>query len=159
MSTAFWKRAEELFHSALQRPAEQRPQFLTEACAGEPALLQQVSSLLDSDKISEGYLERGPAKRLGAATPENRIGQPIGPYVVERLIGRGGMGSVYLASRQDGRFEQRVAIKFVNRGMDTEAILARFRTEQQTLANLNHANIAKLYDAGSTQDGLPFLIM
>jgi tetratricopeptide (TPR) repeat protein/tRNA A-37 threonylcarbamoyl transferase component Bud32 len=85
--------------------------------------------------------------------------QRVGPYVIEREIGRGGMGVVYLASRNDEHFRQRVAIKIVKRGFDTDAILERFRRERQIVANLDHPNIARLLDGGTTSDGRPFFVM
>lgn len=87
------------------------------------------------------------------------IGQIFGVYRIVREIGRGGMGVVYLAERADGAFEQEVAIKFVKRGMDTDAILKRFRNERQILATLSHPNVAMLYDGGTTSNGLPYFVM
>ena len=87
------------------------------------------------------------------------IGRRIGPYQVVREIGRGGMGAVYLAVRADEQFEQRVAIKLIKRGMDTDEIIRRFRNERQILANLRHPNIATLLDGGTTDDGLPYFVM
>src|SRR5690606_2456991 len=81
------------------------------------------------------------------------------PYRIVREIGRGGMGAVYLAERADGEFDQRVAVKLVKRGMDTDEILARFRHERRILASLEHPSIARLYDGGATDDGLPYLVM
>src|SRR5262249_210927 len=78
---------------------------------------------------------------------------------LEREIGAGGMGSVWLAQRVDGAFEQRAAIKLIKRGMDTDALLGRFERERRVLATLEHPNIARLYDGGPTDDGLPYLVM
>ena len=86
-------------------------------------------------------------------------GRRIGPYRVVRELGRGGMGAVYLAERADGQYEQRVALKLIKRGMDTEQVLARFRAERQILASLDHPNIARLLDGGSTEQGVPFFAM
>ena len=86
-------------------------------------------------------------------------GRRIGPYRVVREIGRGGMGAVYLAARADEQFEQRVAIKLIKRGMDTDDIIRRFRTERQILANLRHPHIATLLDGGITEEGLPYFAM
>lgn len=87
------------------------------------------------------------------------IGQTFGVYQITKEIGRGGMGVVYLAKRVDGEFNQNVAVKFVKRGMDTDAILKRFRNERQILASLIHPNVALLYDGGTTRDGLPYFVM
>ena len=83
----------------------------------------------------------------------------IGPYRLVRRIGRGGMGTVYLAIRDDEAFQRRVAVKVLKRGMDTDAIVRRFRNERQILAGLSHPNIAALLDGGTTPDGLPYFAM
>lgn len=87
------------------------------------------------------------------------VGRRIGPYRVIREIGHGGMGTVYLAVRADDQFQKRAAIKLVRRGMDTDDILQRFRNERQILANLDHPNIARLLDGGTTVEGLPYFVM
>ena len=87
------------------------------------------------------------------------IGQRVGVYELKREIGRGGMGTVYLASRADGEFDHSVAVKLIKRGMDSDLILKRFRRERQILAALNHPNIAFFYGGGSTSDGLPYFVM
>jgi eukaryotic-like serine/threonine-protein kinase len=88
-----------------------------------------------------------------------RGGERVGAYVIVRELGRGGMGTVFLAERADGQFEKQVAIKILNPGADTAEILRRFRAERQILARLDHPNIARLLDAGTTDDGLPYFIM
>ena len=88
-----------------------------------------------------------------------RGGERVGAYVIVRELGHGGMGTVFLAERADGQFEKQVAIKILNRGADTAEILRRFRAERQILAKLDHPNIARLLDAGTTDDGLPYFIM
>lgn len=90
---------------------------------------------------------------------DDLIGQVFGAYQIKSEIGRGGMGVVYLAERIDGVFRQEAAIKFIKRGMDTDAILKRFRNERQILATLNHPNVALLYDGGTTKRGLPYFVM
>ena len=87
------------------------------------------------------------------------IGRRLGAYQIEREVGRGGMGAVYEAIRADQEFKMRVAIKLVKRGMDTDFILRRFRTERQILAALDHPHIARLLDGGTTDDGLPYFVM
>ena len=97
------------------------------------------------------------------ATEDDRDGYApgyrVGSYQLEMRLGRGGMGTVWLATRHDEAFQKNVAIKLVKRGMDSGEILRRFRTERQVLANLDHPNIARLIDGGSTPDGLPYLVM
>src|SRR5262249_32019051 len=90
---------------------------------------------------------------------EYPAGYKLGPYQFERRIGRGGMGTVWLATRFDREYKKQVAIKLVKRGTDSQEILRRFRMERQVLANLDHPNIAMLIDGGSTSDGLPYLVM
>src|SRR5262249_9796917 len=87
------------------------------------------------------------------------IGRRLGSYKIERELGRGGMGTVYEASRADNEFRKRAAIKLVKRGMDTDFVLRRFRKERQILAALDHPNIALLLDGGTTEDGLPYFVM
>src|SRR6185503_18396474 len=86
-------------------------------------------------------------------------GETIGPYRLGTELGRGGMGTVFLAERADGQFDQRVALKLVKRGMDSAEILDRFRAERQILARLQHANVARLLDGGVTPDGQPYFAM
>ena len=87
------------------------------------------------------------------------VGRSIGPYRIVEEIGAGGMGEVYRAVRADDQYQKQVAIKVVRRGFDTESGLRRFRAERQILASLDHANIARLLDSGSTEDGLPYVVM
>ena len=86
-------------------------------------------------------------------------GLRVGPYRLVRELGRGGMGTVYLAVRSDDQFQKRVAIKILRRGMDTDSIVSRFRHERQILASLQHPFIAGLLDGGTTDDGLPYFAM
>ncbi|TVQ33605.1 MAG: serine/threonine protein kinase [Phycisphaeraceae bacterium] len=97
----------------------------------------------------------GASEAHDAAPPPSQIGK----YVIEREIGRGGMGSVYLGVRDEGGFKRLVAIKVVRRGMDTEDIIRRFELERQLLAALNHPNIARFYEGGVTEDGRPYFVM
>src|SRR6185503_16951073 len=115
-----------------------------------------------------GFLERPalgagfvllPAEARAEETLDPLLGQAIGRYRVERRIASGGMGTVYFAQRADEQFTQRVALKIVKRGMDTEEILQRFRRERQTLAALEHPNIARLIDGGASPEGQPYLVM
>jgi len=118
-----------------------------------------VESLLASEAEIGDFIET-PVFQIHREEAETlTAGERIGAYRVVREIGRGGMGSVYLAARADEEFDQRVAIKLVRRGMDTDEILRRFRAERQILAHLDHPNIAKLFDGGTTQDGRPYFVM
>ena len=148
-----FRRAEELFQRVSALPEAARARSVDEACRGDGALAREVHSLLDHARRLGGFLEE-PA--LGA---EDLTGHLVGRYRLERCIGTGGMGTVYLATRTDGEFSQRVAIKLVKRGMDSDEILRRFRAERQTLGSLHHPSIALLLDDGVTESGQPFLVM
>jgi len=160
MTPERWQRVKELFQSALEGEASQRAAFLDAACAGDPSLRRQVEALLASHEGAPSFLE-APAFEvtdlsLTSDQTESMAGRRIGPYELVREIGHGGMGAVYLAVRADDEYQKQVAIKLVKRGMDTDAILRRFRNERQILANLDHPHIAKLLDGGTTSDGLPY---
>ena len=163
MTPERWQRINDLFHSALVLDGGERSAFLVTQSAGDDALRAKVAALLASYEQSEGFIQgsvfNDAAQLLVEDEAEAMIGQHIGLYEITREIGRGGMGSVYLATRVDDQFEQQVAIKVVRRGMDTDLVLARFRNERQILAGFDHPNIARLFDGGSTETGLPYFIM
>lgn len=157
-----WRRIEELFSKALDLPAGDRAAFLETESQGDEALRQEVESLLASEGQGE-ILFGGAVQRLSDSLPPEPAeatveGTRVGPYRLIREIGRGGMGSVYLASRSDD-FQKLVAIKLVKRGMDTDELLERFRNERQILANLEHPNIVRLLDGGASEDGAPYIVM
>ena len=156
-----------LFNEAIDLPPSQQLRFLEEACAGDNELLNEVKALLFSNKkayhtIGEtmGDFAAPLIKEWESVYPDAKdyIGKTLGHYHITKRIGRGGMGTVFLGERTDG-FKRLGAIKILRRGMDTEDILHRFHTEQQILASLDHPNIAKLIDAGITDDGLPYFIL
>ena len=158
------QRLEHLFQVALEQPPEQRAEFLAGECGDDPALLAELQSLLssDSEADSAGFWKSTAieVEAIRSATQTDpRVGQTIGPYRILEAIGSGGMGAVYLAVRDDAAYQKHVAIKVIKRGMDTDFIVHRFRTERQILANLEHPNIARLLDGGATDDGLPYLVM
>ena len=157
-----WKRVEELFHTALEQKPAERARFLEQACEQEPELKAEVESLIASMGGVGDFLE-APAERelttFDDPEPAPEQGLLVGPYRLLELIGSGGMGVVYLGEREDDEYRGQVAVKLVKRGMDTEQILRRFRTERQTLANLTHPYIARLFDGGSLPDGRPYLVM
>jgi eukaryotic-like serine/threonine-protein kinase len=164
-----WREVDTLFTRALEVAPAQRIAFLERSCGGDDELLTTILSLLQTLETSERFLET-PAELLGDSlgsllddeadvNGDPFIGQPLGAYRIVRLLGRGGNGSVYLGERVDGAFEQHVAIKLLRRGLDTEDVLIRFRTERQILATLDHPNIARLLDGGATPDGRPYIIM
>ncbi|MCP3959118.1 MAG: serine/threonine protein kinase, partial [bacterium] len=163
MTPELWQRAEEILLEVLEAPEADRRQALDRACAGHAELRREVSSLLEAALGADDFIDapvfslRSPDPASGGA--DRLEGSRIGPYRVERLLGRGGMGAVYLAVRADDEFEQRVALKLLKRGMDSDEIVRRFRHERQILASLQHPNIARLLDGGTTEDGLPYFVM
>src|SRR5215210_2267496 len=164
MDREAWERVKEIFAAARELPAAARPDFLTEACAGDPAVRREVESLLAAQSgIGESFLAEpaaGEAFRLiEHRGTEEWIGRRIGAYRVLAELGSGGMGTVFLAARADAEFERQVAIKVIRRGLDRAEIVSRFRQERQILAGLDHPNIARLLDGGATEEGLPYLVM
>jgi len=158
-----WQRITELFEQALERPREERAEFLLAACNGGPELLREVQSLLAEHDAEENFLESpaiaAVANDVLADTEGPRIGEQFGRYRIEALIGRGGMGDVFLGSRNDGQFEQHVAIKLLKHGFVGDKTRLRFLQERQILARLEHPAIARLIDGGVTEDGAPFFVM
>lgn len=159
MKAGKWDQIKELFSSALERDPSQRSAFLREACGGDDALRVEVESLLSSYNHADSFIDRPAGETTLDTTGEPLTGQRIGSYQVIREIGSGGMAVVYLAMRADDQYRKRVAIKLVKKGLDLDEIPRRFRNERQTLAALDHPNIVKLLDGGSTQEGLPYLVM
>ena len=160
MPTDNWEKIQELFLAAADLPPAEQRSFLDRACADDPQLRREVESLLASDADggeSIAAAVTGAAQELLGGDP--LIGARLGRWRVEREIGRGGMGAVYLATRDDGDYQQQAAIKLVKQGMDTAQVLERFRHERQILANLHHPFIARLIDGGSTGQGRPYLVM
>ncbi len=159
MSDRF-QRCEELFHAALALEGAAREAFLEEACATDRGLRAEVERLLSAHARAGDFIGApAVAPPTAWAGAEEWAGRRIGPYSIVRELGRGGMGAVYLAERADGQYQHRVALKLIKRGMDTEQVLTRFRSERQILASLDHPNIARLLDGGSTDQGLPFFAM
>jgi eukaryotic-like serine/threonine-protein kinase len=160
VNTDRWQQVEEIFNSAVERNAEERKAFLVDACSGDEALIKEVESLLRSDDEATYFLNRPAADRYKTIFPDERISdQRIGPYRIIREIGYGGMGAVYLAARDDDQYHKEVAIKLVRPGVHRDLRIQRFHTERQILANLDHPNIAKLLDGGTTEEGIPYLVM
>ncbi len=167
MSTDSWLQLKKLFHATLDLTPAERASFLGNACNDDEALRIQVEKLLASHDNTGTFLV-SPAILVATESDDqqfhgnesvNLAGQRIGPYEIIREIGHGGMGTVYLAVRADDQYRKQVAIKLINRGMDTDLILRRFMMERQILANLEHPNIAHLLEGGSTADGLPYFVM
>jgi serine/threonine protein kinase/tetratricopeptide (TPR) repeat protein/WD40 repeat protein len=151
---------ETLFHEARQKPTNERDAFLDEACVGDTALRERVEALLSAYDNPGGFLEKA-ALEFGATvdlSPAERPGTLIGPYKLLEQIGEGGMGVVYMADQQTP-VRRRVALKIIKAGMDTRQVIARFEAERQALALMDHSNIARVFDAGSTDLGRPYFVM
>ena len=168
MNAETWQQLKTCFHAALELAPEDRTAFLIQACNGDDELRNRVEKLLASHDDAGSFLASpaivdagviSPVAETESDGPNDRIGQRIGPYEILREIGHGGMGTVFLAVRADDQYRKEVAVKIVNKGMDTDTILRRFVMERQILANLEHPNIARLLDGGTTVDGLPYFVM
>ena len=145
-----WARLRAALEASLDLPEQERSEALARSLADAPELLTLGRDMLGRDDEEDD------------ATPlERQRNAPlkIGPYLTRRTIATGGMGTVYLAVRDDGEFRQQVAIKVVRPHMDTDEVLARFRRERQVQAGLSHPSIVRLLDGGATSDGLPYLVM
>jgi serine/threonine-protein kinase len=161
-STERWARIQRVLDGALDLPPGEVSAYLERACGNDAALRREVETLLDACSRAEGFLERPPsmlAAALLGERPARGEGRRIGPYVIRGEVGRGGMGVVYLAERGDGQFRQRVAVKVLPRGLESEEAVRRFREERQILASLTHPGIARLLDGGVTDDELPYFAM
>jgi eukaryotic-like serine/threonine-protein kinase len=162
-----WATIDRILSAALDLPVAEREAFVRAQCAADPSLLAQLQRLLRAQDTPSPLDEGGTAvvrdALLRDATRDWEEAPPNAPLVprfrIERELGRGGMGTVYLGQRNDGAFEQRVAIKVLRRGVDTDDVLARFHRERQILASFEHPHIARLLDGGTTVDGRPFLAM
>jgi len=165
LSRERWSRVEELFAHAVQLEADERTAYVESACGGDDQLCDYVLNLLQTDPEIEATIERTIVSTVrhafdeGVSQADQMKGQMIGPYRVERLLGSGGMGLVYLAERADQQFDQQVAIKLGRHRLIDPQTELRLRHERQFLADLDHPNIARLLDGGTTEDGVPYLVM
>ena len=156
-----WQQVKSLLEQTLDQHPATRVSWLEEKCP-DPYIRGEVLSLLQAHTDVEDFLEqpsRAGAELVAALRPDSLLGERIGPWRLMEEIGRGGMGTVYRAVRADEEFHREAAIKIVTRGMDTDILLRRFRTERQILANLEHPYIARLIDGGTTPGGLPYFVM
>jgi len=144
--------------AVLDRRPEERTAALAAVCQGDAELRSDVESLLAHELPAAAFLEPPACTDEGADTGLS-TGSRVGPYRLERLLGIGGMGAVWLAERADEQYQKQVAIKLVKAGMDTADVLDRFRAERQMLARLEHPHIARLLDGGTTDRGRPYLVM
>jgi eukaryotic-like serine/threonine-protein kinase len=169
MDSQTWQQLEDIFHRVVGLPPERRGAYLDEACGDDDELRRRVEQLIEAD--TDEQRERAfdtpalgtnfrlpPAGDLQSQTLAPMPAR-IGPYRVTRHLATGGMGGVYLAERDDGTFEQTVAIKLISARYPSPEQLERFRRERQTLANLTHPHIAQLHGGGTTDEGLPYIVM
>jgi eukaryotic-like serine/threonine-protein kinase len=161
MTAEKWERIKSIYQEAQELPREERPAFLAAACSGDPELRAEIESLLDESDNASGYLEAPPAavRALSPVWAGDLQRTAVGPYRIVREIGRGGMGSVYEAVREHADFEQRVALKVIRGGLDSDSILQRFHAERRILARLEHPHIARFLDGGATEAGQPYFAM
>lgn len=157
------REAAEVFLEAQSVGLEVREQFVEDACGKDTTLLEEVLSLLEAARESENFFDKIADKvglsALAAAQGPLRDNKVIGQWRLLRVIGRGGMGTVYLAERADGQFDQQAAFKLLPFGLDGQAARLRFLAERQILAQLSHDGIARLIDGGVTDEGAPYFVM
>ncbi len=157
-------RIEELFLAAREMTPERWESHLRQACPESESLRHEVLAMLQHQDRAYSWFE-GMESELARLTPEEPEaaigleGASIGPYRIVRELGRGGMGVVYLAERVEAGFEQRVALKLIRGGRETDEMLRRFLAERRILSRLEHPGIARLIDGGSTAEGRPYLVM
>jgi serine/threonine protein kinase len=162
MTSTQWQRVKSIFDAACELEPAARPGYIAAAASGEGALIAEVESLIASFESAGNFIEALDLQALdlsASASAEYQIGTNIGPYRIVQPIGAGGMGTVYQAVRVDDLYRKLVALKVVRRGLFDGTSRRRFDTERQILAHLDHPNIAKLLDGGTTPDGRPYFVM
>jgi serine/threonine protein kinase len=162
MAVDRWNLIAGIFHGALERPLAEREKYVSSACGDDPELRFEVESLLANDREAAstlGSLVGSDLRTIIMEPAAAATGTRVGPYKLVRELDSGGMGIVYLAVRSDDQYFQIVAIKMIRKGMESPALLQRFRTERQVLATLSHPNIGTILDGGETSDGRPFIVM
>ena len=161
MTEIDWQQVKTLFAEALELPSDQRTEFLEQRCDGDEGLLGEVRSLIAAADEPENLIEDHAidlAAKISSST-HGQTEQHFGNYRIVREIGSGGMGTVFLAERDDGEFSMQVALKIVRQSIADRDIVERFKRERQILAGLNHPNIAALHDGGINEKGEPYLAM
>ncbi len=157
MTPERWAKIEELFFAAAELRDGAREDYLREVCAGDAELRKQVEDMLAADDGSGTEFHDAVHGEAVALNESAAAGKRFGNWLVTGIIGKGGMGAVYRAVRNDEQFKQEAAVKVLRCGLDSEFALARFRHERQILATLEHPNIARLIDGG--QDGEPYIVL
>jgi len=161
MSPERWQKIKKILENALETAPELRSAYLDQICGNDKDLRCEIQKLLEFENSGEDILELNPISAVlqNGNSAKSQIGRQIGNYKIIGELGAGGMGAVFLTERADGEFSQKAALKLIKRGMDSDAVLRRFFNERQILASLEHPNIARLIDGGTTEDGLPFFVM
>lgn len=154
-AAARWKRVKDVFDHALELPRGELTGYLDQACGTDKELRQEVLSLIAALSEAGEFLEDA---AVDLARPRTSAGRQIGPYHLESLLGQGGMGEVYLSTREVDGYKMPVALKLIRHSAVTPGALRRFRMERQILARLHHPGITRLLDGGITDDGLPYLV-
>ena len=159
MNSEKWQKVKVIFNQAVEMPTLERNIFLQKECEDDEEMRLELEKMLIFAEEDE-EVDTLEDNAFSYLTTENAtIPEKIGNYKIIREVGRGGMGAVYEGLRQTDNFKQKVALKIIKRGMDTDAILSRFRHEQQILSSLEHPFISRFLDGGMTEDGLPFYAM
>ncbi|MCD9027868.1 serine/threonine-protein kinase [Luteimonas sp. BDR2-5] len=156
MSDATWKRLEALFHEATTQPPAEREAYAYAVAGDDPTLLRDLLAMIAADQDATRMLQ---APLRGTAAPELAAGHRLGPWAIDRLVGAGGMGRVYLGHRADGAYERAVAIKLVASGLVDATRATLFELECRALARMRHPAIAEIHDAGRDTDGHHYLVM
>ncbi len=164
MTPERWNQIKSVLAEALELGPGERDGYILGACAGDNDLRREVELLLESEQeMHSRFLEKESLVRAASDFTEGETiswaGRRIGPYQIIELIGTGGMGEVYRAFRADDQYQQEVALKLVRAGSDSALVIRRFKNERQILAGLEHPNIARLLDGGTTETGTPYLVM
>ena len=152
-------RLREVFDAAIDSPPEARAARLDALAADDPELRRTVERLLAAHDAAGAFLDGGPQTLALPDAAPVVVGHRVGAYEIVRELGRGGMGVVYLGVRVDDQYRKAVAIKVLRAALDRDVLHARFARERQILASLDHPDIARLTDAGTTAEGLPYLVM
>jgi serine/threonine-protein kinase len=155
MTAEQWDRIQRAYHRISDLRAEEQAAALEQECGDDPIVRAEVLALLNSPNTGD----LGDVVQQVAYDVATHAHERVGPYRLERRLGHGGMGTVYLGTRDDNEFERKVAIKFLNLGMDRPEYLRRFRQERQILADLEHPHIARLLEGGQSSQGQPYLVM
>lgn len=154
-----WQKTKEIFAEAIELAENEREAFVRDACGDDTDLFAEVMDLIKADATPASVLGQSGPEQFERMISSQMIGTTVGPYRIIEQIASGGMGAVYLAERADGHFEQKVALKLIKRGMDSEEILRRFHAERRILAPLQHPNIARLLDGGIAESGQSYFSM